>query len=402
MPSPHPPARTAWSRAATFLALDRNIVVVSASMLLLSLGENLWRKFLPRYLQALGAPIVVIGTFGSLEDFLDGFYQYPGGWLGDRLGRRTALMSFVGIATVGYAIYRFAPSWPWIFIGIFFVSGWFSMASPAIFAVVGDALPKERRAMGFTVQSILKRLPILVAPIVGGIVIARHGLVTGMRELLTVCIVLGVLTIVVLRLVRIPRIDGPPANMRGVWRSLPSSLRWLLFSDVFIRTCDALVDVFLVIYATTVAGISPTRFGVLIGIETFATIAISIPAAEIAGRIGKKPFVVATFICFALFPLAVVSAHSFSAMVLAFIIGGLREIGEPARKALIVDLSQPALRARSIGLYYFIRSIAIAPAAFIGGLLWEHSPRYPFFIATAIGIAGAIVFTLTVREEHAG
>jgi MFS family permease len=252
------------------------------------------------------------------------------------------------------------------------------------------------------VQSILKRLPIMVAPILGGIVIARHGLVAGMRELLTVTIVLGVLTIIVLRLVRIPRIDGPPANMRGVWRSLPASLRWLLFSDVFIRTCDALVDVFLVIYATTIAGISPTRFGVLVAIQTVTTILISIPAAEIAGRIGKKPFVVATFIAFALFPLAVVTAHGFPGLMLAFVIGGLREIGEPSRKALIVDLAQPALRARSIGLYYFIRSLAIAPAAFIGGLLWERSPRYPFLIAAAIGIVGTIVFTLTVREEHAG
>jgi MFS family permease len=390
------------SRIATFLALERNIVVVSASMLLLSLGENLWRKFLPRYLQALGAPIVVIGSFGSLEDFLDGVYQYPGGWLSDRLGRRTSLIAFVFIATIGYGLYRFAPSWPWIFFGIFFVSAWFSMASPAIFAVVGDALPKERRAMGFTVQSILKRLPIAVAPILGGLVIARHGLVTGMRELLAITVVLGVLTIVVLRLVQIPRIDGPKATIRGVWSSLPHSLRWLLFSDVFIRTCDALVDVFLVIYATTVIGISPTRFGVLVAIQTITTIAISIPAAAIAGRIGKKPFVIATFIAFALFPLAVVTAHGFSALVLAFVIGGLREIGEPSRKALIVDLSQPALRARSIGLYYFIRSLAIAPAAFIGGLLWERSPRYPFLIAMVIGLVGTIIFTLSVREEHAG
>ena len=68
-----------------FLGMERNIVAVSTSMLLLSLGENLWRKFLPRYLQALGAPIRAIGLFGSLEDFLDGVYQYPGGWLGDRL-----------------------------------------------------------------------------------------------------------------------------------------------------------------------------------------------------------------------------------------------------------------------------------------------------------------------------
>ncbi len=56
---------------------------------------------------------------------------------------------------IGYGLYWLAPSWPFIFAGLLFVMAWSSMASPALFAVVGDALPKERRALGFTVQSIL-------------------------------------------------------------------------------------------------------------------------------------------------------------------------------------------------------------------------------------------------------
>ena len=52
------------------------------------------------------------------------------------------------------------------------------MASPAIFAVIGDALPKEKRAMGFTVQSILKRVPIVLAPPIGGLLLERLGIVS--------------------------------------------------------------------------------------------------------------------------------------------------------------------------------------------------------------------------------
>ena len=88
--------------------------------------------------------------------------------------------------------------------------------------------------------------------------------------------------------------------------------------------------------------------------------------------------------------------------MVAFVVGGLRELGEPSRKALIVDLAEPTLRARSIGLYYLIRSLAIAPAAFIGGLLWQVTPALPFWTAGAIGLVGVIVFTRTVDERHAG
>src|SRR5712691_10258727 len=98
-------AQKSWSRTAAFLALEPNVIAVSMAMFLLALGENLWRKFLPKYLQALGAPIRGVGLFGSLEDFLDGVYQYPGGWLSDRLGRRTSLLGFVAVAIIGYAIY---------------------------------------------------------------------------------------------------------------------------------------------------------------------------------------------------------------------------------------------------------------------------------------------------------
>jgi hypothetical protein len=71
-------------RAAEALGLERNIVAVSGAVFLLALGENLWKRFIPKYLEALGAPITAIGLFGTGQDFLDGVYQYPGGWIGDR------------------------------------------------------------------------------------------------------------------------------------------------------------------------------------------------------------------------------------------------------------------------------------------------------------------------------
>ena len=125
------------------------------------------------------------------------------------------------------------------------------------------------------------------------------------------------------------------------------------------------------------------------------------PAGHLADRTGRKPFVVATFAFFALFPFAVVLSRSLLSLTAAFVIGGLREVGEPARKAMIVDMVQPAIRARSIGLYYLIRSLCISPAAFIGGLLWNVTPTFPFIVAGAIGLAGTAVFAMTVDERYA-
>jgi len=369
----------AWLR--DFLSLERNVAVASGAVFLLGFGEELWKKFLPKYLEALGASTPVIGLFGTAEDFFDAVYQYPGGWIADRFGRRRALLFFLSLACAGYLVYLFGPSWPFAFLGLALVMGWQAMASPAIFAVIGDSLPKEKRAMGFTIQSILKRVPIVIAPVVGGMLIASRGVVSGVHLGLIVTLGLALLTVFLIRFINIVRLPQQPANIFGVWNSFPSGLKRLLISDIFIRTCEGMADVLIILYVTNVLHVSFAGFGMLIAIATITTLVIYLPAAKAADRVGRRPFIIATFCSFALYPLAIISARDFGGLVIAFIIAGLREIGEPARKAMIVDFAEPQLRARSVGLYYLVRSMAITPAAAIGGLLWKLSPQTPFAIA---------------------
>ena len=200
-----------------------------------------------------------------------------------------------------------------------------------------------------------------------------------MRTGLTISILLALLTLLIVSQIRLILLAPDDSGVRGVWRSFPLPLRRLLLSDVFIRTCEGMVDVFLVLYALNVVGIGAPQFGVLIAVQMTTAILCYLPAARLADRLGRKPFVVATFTAFSLLPVAVILAHSFAGLVGAFVIGGLREIGEPARKALIVDLVPAGARARGVELYYLIRSLAITPAATIGGLLWKVSPTVPFF-----------------------
>lgn len=392
---------TRSKRLANFFGLERNVVIASVAVFLLNFGEELWKKFLPKYLESLGASTLVIGFFGTAKDFFDAIYQYPGGWLADRLGRRSAFLVFIALASIGYLIYLFSPSWIFVFIGLAFAMAWSSMASPAIFAVIGDSLPKERRAMGFTVQSILKRIPVVIAPIIGGAIIAGIGIIAGVRIGIVITLVLAGISFFIVLAIKIPIKIGEPANVRGIWRSFHSALKRLLISDIIIRTCEGMAEVFIVLYVTNIIGVSLAEFGILVAVQMITAILVYIPSAKLADRFGRKPFVIATFLCFALFPLGIMLSYNFTTLIFAFIIGGLREIGEPSRKAMIVDFAEPHLRARSVGLYYLVRSLSITPAAFIGGILWNFAPPTPFIAATVIGIIGTIVFAITVEERYA-
>ena len=392
---------TRLARFAQYFSLERNVTIASAAVFLIGLGEELWKKFLPKYLEALGAGAPIIGLFGTAETFFDAIYQYPGGWLADRAGRRKAFLLFVILASIGYLIYLLSPSWPLMFLGLAFVMGWQSMASPAIFALIGDALPQERRAMGFTIQSILKRVPIIVSPLIGGALIARAGLTRGIHIGLVVTLCLAAVTLVLVHRINVEVKIADAVSIRGVWHSFHRALKRLLISDIIIRTCEGLTGVLTVLYVINIHGVSAARFGTLIAIQMTTSILVYLPAGKLADRIGRKPVVIVTFISFALFPLAVILATNFALLVIAFMIGGLREIGEPARKAMIVDFAKDSLRARSVGLYYLVRSLSITPAAALGGLLWNVDPRTPFVAAAVVGVIGTLVFAATVEERFA-
>jgi MFS family permease len=227
-----------------------------------------------------------------------------------------------------------------------------------------------------------------LAPPVGGWLIALFGMLAGMRVAFADTLVLCVLLVLVMA-----RVFRETARSRGAAGGpaprarLHPALRRLLVADCLVRLCEGLPDVFLVLWALEVVRISPTRFGLLTSILMSTAIVSYLPATLLADRAEKKPFVVLTYAFFTLFPLAVVLSHSFAALAGAYVIGGLREIGEPARKALIIDLASPE-PGRAIGLYYSWRGFSVAGAAAVGGALWSVRPQLTFLVAAALGAAG--------------
>jgi MFS family permease len=386
---------------------SRRATALAIALFIFGFGEELWFRYLPEYLRGFGASAFAVGVFGTLRDTLDAAYAYPGGLVSDRLGTRRALLLFGSLSTVGFAILFLRPSVGGVFAALFFVMAWASLGLPATFSLVGEELEGSRRVVGFTVQAVLKRIPIVLAPPLGGALLERFGMRGGMRIGFAVSIGLSIAMLVGLeRALRgsprpTPRGASPDATYRT---RLRPELRQLLVADCLIRLCEGLPDVFLVIWALEIVRITPAQFGFLTSILMATAIASYLPAAALAGRAEKKPFVVLTYVFFTAYPLAVVLSHSFVHLAAASMIGGLREIGEPARKALIVDLADPRARGKTVGVYYAIRGFTVAGAAAAGGALWSIRPTWTFVVATALGVAGtawAAAFLPATSTEEA-
>ena len=388
------------SRTAAALGFERTVGVLAATMFGLALGEELWQAYLPVYLTALGASGVVVGLFGSSRDLLDSIYQFPGGWIADRIGRRRALLLFTALATGGYCTYALARRWPILFVGLLGVMAWKAGAFSTTFAIIGDTLPPERRAIAFSVQSILVRVPRVIAAPAGGLAIATIGIVGGVRLCFAITVVLALSVLAVQHWALRPERVAPSSRRSGrrqVASTMPAALLRLLVADCLVRIGEGLAASFIVLYVTQQQHVSAGDYGVLYALQQAVALLSYLPGGRIADQTGRPRMIALTLLFFALFPLAVRYATTYPGLLGAFTIGGLKEIGEPARKSLIVDLAPDDRRASTIGLYYAIRNFLVVPAGLIGGLLWERAPHLPLEAAFVVGLIGVAVFLVSPR-----
>jgi MFS family permease len=329
----------------------------------------------------------------------------------DRWGHRQAFIVFNVVSIVGYALVLLVPHWGAVIAGMFLFLSWTCFSLPASLSLVGAALEANRHSMGVGVQMVIRRLPMMISPILGGILIDQFGIVGGVRIALIVSILLSATTILVQRLFR----EQPKDSMRDVmpaaanlerwtfWQSLRGfngPMRRLLLSDILVRFCERIPYAWVVIFAMDYIGMSGEQVGVLTAIEMLAATLCIIPTSHFADKYRREPFVIATFVMFTLFPISLLMSRSFSVLVIAFVIRGLKEFGDTSRKALIIGYSDPSKRGQMVGTYYLVRDLIVSAGAILGAYLWKLGPALNFLGAAAIGAAGTIFYIRTTRRSR--
>jgi MFS-type transporter involved in bile tolerance (Atg22 family) len=293
-----------------------------------------------------------------------------------------------------------------IIVGALLITNWESLSVPATFDVVGSEVPKDRRTIAFAMQSIQKRLPKVLGPLIGGFVMA-----IGYWVNITLAFGLVVLSCIIqftlLNRMK-PKDDAEAVPLTQVLKNIPPDLRRLLTAEIMLRWGDWFVRDFAVLYIVGVLLRSTQEAGTLIALTSFTALLTYIPMGKIIDRApSPKPYIGITFFLFALFPINMVllpkilpplGVPIMGALALVFILNGLRELGEPARKALISGGFPKEIRARAVGLYWGLRSFAFCPAPLIAYVLWGWlGPETTFLLGGIIGMAGTAWFWWRVK-----
>jgi len=250
-----------------------------------------------------------------------------------------------------------------------------------------------------------------LGPLLGGLFIGVWGERDGVRLAFGTALVMAAVALVLQQ--RMIEDDTTPAafsadtceltpekNPLKLLRLMNPAMKRLLVSDILIRFCEQIPYAFVVVWCMKVISrpVSAVQFGLLTTIEMVTAVLVYIPVAYLADRSTKKPFVLATFVFFSLFPVVLLYSRSLEWLVLAFILRGLKEFGEPTRKALIMDLSPDHCKAGMFGLYYLIRDVFVSVAALGGAFLWQVNPQTNLITAFVFGIAGTVWFAAFGRD----
>ncbi len=427
-----------------FFSLKRDVLVLSLSMFAFSLGFQMTSRYIPEYLNVLGATALIIGLFGTVQNIIGAVYPYPGGALSDRIGSRYALTLFGLLSSLGFFFWLVAPAvgplsiagitiepWFWIFVGLFLAQAWKSFGLGATYAIVKQSVPPSKLARGFASTEVFRRTAFLIGPLIAaGVLYLFVDFTVGFQVILAIAVVFGVIATLAQHILYEPEDTTIGKSFEGIaeirqdLRQLPPELRPLLVADTLVRFGNGMVYVFFVIVVVDFLGVSldlgaitlepAVFFGVLLAVEMLVAL-VSMPiAAKIAESVGLKPVVALGFSVYALFPILLISAPENAGIILLlFAYSGLRFAGLPAHKALIVGPAERDTGGRVAGSYYLLRNTIVIPSAALGGaiyggfsvpftdLAYAGSEPVAFGVATVIGLIGTVYFLVFGREFEA-
>ena len=376
------------------------LVTIVLVVIFIGIGEKMAERFLPLYLLAIGGSVFTVGFLNGMDNLLSALYSFPGGYISDKIGSKKAIILFTLLAMFGYLIVIVIVNWWAVLVGAIFFISWTAISLPAFMSLISSHMPKNKRTLGVSVHSLVRRIPMGLGPVLGGLLIGKYGRIIGIRISFCIAFILGLVAIWFLQRFK-------TEEKKHVSQSVPikesihfisKPLRNLLVSDILIRFAEQIPYAFVVVWAVNNNGLSAPQFGYLTMIEMSVAMLLYIPIALLADRGTKKPFVLITFVNFALFPLVLLFTRTYTAFIFAFILRGFKEFGEPTRKALIMDLAPENAKATTFGTYYLFRDIIVSGAAFTSAYLWNLSPQVNFLTAFACGVLGTIYFAIYGKD----
>lgn len=430
--------RTKQREWSPFWFLTGNIRVLVICRVLWSFSTSIVYPFFSLYILALGGTPAQIGLINSLG-IIAGMFLYPvGGYIADKMGR----VKLVGFSTYAYAFshlfFVFANNWHTVALGQF-LSNLFLFYSPAMNALQADSLPPGVRGRGFATIMAIPGSIRIIAPYVGGWIIASYGggdigMIRAVRLCWGIAFVVG-LFVATIRLKylkeTIPEdevserlsIREMPGIVRksyaGIFESvkwMDSSLRGIVVLEIVSSLFVAMTAPFWVVYAKQVIGLTPVQWGSILLLSGALGIAMAFPLGSLVDKLGPRRMILLAmgFAPTVIF-LYLYSGGFYGVAAILCAMSLINGILMPAFSTIIANMIPRNRRGRlysllgergvmfSYGNFWgggFLLFPAAALGSFMGGHIYEIDNTYPWIILPAAILANFLLAVKYIKEPE--
>jgi MFS family permease len=400
-------------REFSFITGNYQILVVS--WVIMDLAMEMPVPNFQYYVTALNGTGLALGLIGLANWVAMAIVAFPGGYLADKYGRRWLITTMTFIMALSNLLFAFAPSWEFILIGSI-IHSLCLIYQPALFAMVQDSLPPERRGMGSSLIQLIHGTFNTPGPIIAGFLLLMFGLVNSMRLIyIIVTILYAIAAIWRLKLKETHITNGDPEPIKfryfissypkavkesfGVWKALPRSVFWLFVVQIGIMFGMSMTTVMNAIYATDVLGIPEDQWWLTFIPLLVTMIVLSVPIGKMVDKVGRRIPLFLGVCVFAFAALFFTVGNLFTVMIAMALLSTGQLLVMSSAMALSTDLVDPMNRGKVVGFRNFVGYIFNGIGMLLGNFLYiTFFPQLPFYVTSAVMIPSLLIIAFMIHE----
>jgi len=394
-------ARRLRGRIESFLSLERNVLVISITGLLINFGVQAFQPFIPFYLETLKANIPEIGIVYVSIAIAGNLMSVPGGILADKIGRKTMIV--VG-NVVGFGLY-FAllgvNSWTMALLVLFAATVFATLVQPAYSSTIAESVEVGDRARAFGTFYVLVYLGLALGSAVGGFLPNSRGYELNILVVATAGVAAASFRSLFLKetLPQETRTNSTEPGRRFFLVRLTKNV-WLVLAALLIfNFSSSLGQPIYAIFSTNELHLSEPQFAVMVSLGYVASMLGAFGAGRVSKKFGVKVTMIASVLVegFLIIPWVYSPNPSFAIGIFA-ISGFFSQFFFVGNQTLMANVTTAEERSSVIGFISMAAGLGSIVAPFIGSELWVlFNPRIPFLISVAV--AAAVVLPLALIQE---
>ena len=398
-------------REFSFITGNYRILVIS--WIIMDLASEMPAPNFQYYIRdILGGTGIALGLIGLVGFLGMAAVAFPGGYLADKYGRRWLITTMTFGLALSYLLFAFAPSWQFVLIGTV-VNSLCLIYQPALFAMVQDSLPPERRGMGSSIIQLIHSTFNTPGPAIAGLLLLHFGLEWSMRIIYLIMTTLFVTAAIWRLRLKETMTNKDPIRFRyfissypkaikesfSVWKVVPKSMLWLLIAQILTMFGFSLFNVINALYARDILGIPQEQWWLVYIPLLLTMIVASIPIGKAVDKIGRKIPLILGLFTFGIGAAIFVIGNLFIIMIAMILFGLGNLLFMAATMALSTDLVDSENRGKVNGFTNFSGYIMMGIGMLLGNYLYVSVlPQLPFYMALALTFPALVIVLFLVHE----